>query len=276
MPVPTSMQDLSAAAASNSPQGSENVAPNLDNYLRSHAAIIRQTYSMASSSIASASTVDVAAADGESVQVTGSSTINSLGTGFAGCLRELRFSGAATLAASANIQGLPGSANITVAAGETMTFRCIAPGQWRLVSSSRLGESLGFTPVNKAGDTMTGALIFANDINEYIASSRAGYAYHWANLGNGGHALWDAANTRNAWVYNGASGGSNDFAGTLHESGSRVWTAATLNPANYSGTFNATNVTVSGNQVWHAGNSARVIVSATDPGGADGTVWVKP
>lgn len=273
MPVPTSMQDLSAAAASNSPQGSENVAPNLDNYLRAHAAIVRQTYALATSSIASASTTDVAAADGESVEITGAATINSLGTGFAGCVRELRFSGAVTLAASANIQGLPGSVNLTVAAGETAVFRCVSAGQWRFVGMSRV---LGFTPVNKAGDTMTGTLVVAHGSNEYLVSSRAGYAYHWANLGDGAHALWDGANSRNAWVYNGASGGSNDFAGTLHESGSRVWTAATLNPANYSGTFNATNVTVSGNQVWHAGNSARVIVSATDPGGADGTVWVQP
>ena len=240
MPVPTSMQDLSAAAASNSPQGSENVAPNLDNYLRSHAAIIRQTYSMASSSIASASTVDVAAADGESVDITGTATINSLGAGFSGCLRELRFSGAATLSASASIQGLPGSSNITVAAGETMTFRCIASGQWRMVAFSRLGESLGFTPVNKAGDTMTGSL------------SAPG-------LSVAGNSVWHSGNF--------SPSSKQDSLGftPVNKAGDTM-----------TGSLSATGFSVGGNQVWHAGNSARVIVSATDPGGADGTVWVQP
>lgn len=42
MPVPTSITDLSTTAASNSPAGADAVFPNLDDYLRAHAAFIAQ------------------------------------------------------------------------------------------------------------------------------------------------------------------------------------------------------------------------------------------
>ena len=41
MPVPTVITDLSATAASNSPAGGDAVFPDLDNYLRAHAGLIR-------------------------------------------------------------------------------------------------------------------------------------------------------------------------------------------------------------------------------------------
>ncbi len=44
MPVPSAITDLSVVAASNAPTGSEQVLPNLDNYLRAFAAFIRQNY----------------------------------------------------------------------------------------------------------------------------------------------------------------------------------------------------------------------------------------
>lgn len=67
MPVPNSMADLATLAGSNYPTGTEAIGNNLDNYVRSHAAIIRSTNALASASIAAASTTDVALADGESV-----------------------------------------------------------------------------------------------------------------------------------------------------------------------------------------------------------------
>ena len=42
MPVPTTIADLDPVAANNYPTGGESVGPNLDNYLRAHAAIMRQ------------------------------------------------------------------------------------------------------------------------------------------------------------------------------------------------------------------------------------------
>ena len=44
MPVPSSRTDLDTTAGNNSPTGSEAVFPNLDNYLRSAFAFIRQNY----------------------------------------------------------------------------------------------------------------------------------------------------------------------------------------------------------------------------------------
>jgi microcystin-dependent protein len=42
MPVPTTIADLDPVAANNYPTGSESVGPNLDDYLRAHAAILKQ------------------------------------------------------------------------------------------------------------------------------------------------------------------------------------------------------------------------------------------
>lgn len=42
MPVPSTIADLDPVAANNYPTGSESVGPNLDDYLRAHAAIIKQ------------------------------------------------------------------------------------------------------------------------------------------------------------------------------------------------------------------------------------------
>lgn len=177
MAVPNSMADLATLAGSNSPAGSEAIGNSLDNYLRAHAAIIRSTNALASATVAAASTTDIGSADGERVTVTGSASITSLGTGFAGARREVLFTGTPTLVHSANIF-LPSGVNITVVANDVLTFRCSAPGQWVLAASSRPTQIGGVTPsafiltllddadaataratlgaANKAGDTFTG------------------------------------------------------------------------------------------------------------------------
>lgn len=91
MPVPNTMADLATLASSNFPTGTEIIGNSLDNYIRAVSAILRSTNALASAVIASASTTDVATADAESVAISGSATITSLGTGFNGCRRELRF-----------------------------------------------------------------------------------------------------------------------------------------------------------------------------------------
>lgn len=54
MPVPNSVADLDPVAANNFPTGGESVGPNLDNYLRSHAAIIRQVSDAAAAALTAA------------------------------------------------------------------------------------------------------------------------------------------------------------------------------------------------------------------------------
>lgn len=150
MPVPNSMVDLAQLASSNYPTGTESIGNNLDNYLRSHGAIIRSTNAIASSSIAAASTTDIASADAESVVITGTSNINSFGSGFTGCYRELRFTQAATIKAGGNLI-LPNNEDIVTVANEIYSFRCIASGQWALAGGVR--DSGAF---RKTGGTTTG------------------------------------------------------------------------------------------------------------------------
>lgn len=159
MPVPNTMADLATLASSNFPTGTEAIGNSLDNYLRAIQAILRSTNAVASATIASASTVDLGSADAEYVTVTGTTTINSFGTGYPGCRREVKFSGVLTITASSNIV-LPSGASITTAAGDVLSFRCTSSGVWGLSGGWR---DIG--AVRKSGDTMTGSLSFQDGAN---------------------------------------------------------------------------------------------------------------
>jgi len=121
MPLPSSINDLSQTAGSNSPSGSE--APSLiDDYLRVYAAYIAQHRDgrgfALEASVASAATCDIGAANSLLVQITGTTGITSFGTTYSGP-RLVRFAGALTLTHSASLV-LPGAANITTAAGDAL------------------------------------------------------------------------------------------------------------------------------------------------------------
>lgn len=135
MPVPNSMADLAQLPSANFPTGTESIGNNLDNYIRSISAILRSTNAVASATIAAASTTDIGSADAEAVIVTGSGTINSFGTGFVGCRREVTFNGSVTITNSSNIV-LPAGTTFTTAAGDIHTYRCTSPGVWKLVGQS--------------------------------------------------------------------------------------------------------------------------------------------
>lgn len=199
MPVPNVMADLATLAASNSPAGTEIIGNNADNYLRSHAAIIRSMYAVSSSTISSASTTDLASSDGERVTVTGTTTITSFGTAYAGCLREVLFSGNLTIVHSSNIF-LPAATNIVTGVNDVFTFRCSAPGQWALVSAARpavgtIGGVSAFMAtvlddanqatalttlgaVAKTGDTMSASL-------SIVTTSASSRVNHQSSTGSG-------------------------------------------------------------------------------------------
>ncbi|WP_053068087.1 hypothetical protein [Vogesella sp. EB] len=179
MPIPDSIDDLDPSAANNSPGGSEPIGPNLDSYLRAHAAIIRQvsdaskvetqihgatskatpvdadelpiadsealfgrkklTFASlkawvkslvqagltmtgvlkfaAGGSIASAATVDLASATGNTVHITGTTGISAWAM-TAGQFMQVIFDGALTLAHHATNNNLQGGTTITTAAGD--------------------------------------------------------------------------------------------------------------------------------------------------------------
>lgn len=88
-------------------------------------------------SIASAATVDIGAQYTVAVEITGTTTITSLGANYNGP-RYLRFTGALTLTHNATTLNLPGSANITTAAGDTCTaYPNSASSGWNITSYQR-------------------------------------------------------------------------------------------------------------------------------------------
>ena len=91
------------------------------------------------SDIASAATTDIGASSGQYVEVTGTTTITSLGTIDAGVRRVVRFTGALTLTYNATSLILPGDANITTAADDCATFISLGSGNWICVDYQRGG-----------------------------------------------------------------------------------------------------------------------------------------
>lgn len=84
--------------------------------------------------IASGSTTDIGAATGNSVTVTGVTTISNFGTIQAGTRRLVTFSGVLTLTYNATSMILPTAANITTAAGDVGTFISLGSGNWKCAS----------------------------------------------------------------------------------------------------------------------------------------------
>jgi hypothetical protein len=80
--------------------------------------------------LASSATVDLGAAGGNYVNVTGTSTITSLGSGAAGIDVTVCFTGILTLTHNATSLILPTGANITTAAGDIARFISLGSGNW--------------------------------------------------------------------------------------------------------------------------------------------------
>lgn len=85
------------------------------------------------------------------MQITGTTTITSFGTSVSGLVRECRFAAALVITNSSAIV-LPGSVNITTAAGDIITFRSLGSGNWAYVSGTK-GAFLPLTGGAVAGAT---------------------------------------------------------------------------------------------------------------------------
>lgn len=96
--------------------------------------------------------MNIATADGEYLQVSGTTNISSFGAGFAGCYREVYFQSALTLQHNANLV-LPAGVNLTTAPGDVYSFRCTVSGVWILVSGARSNDPL---KANLASPALTG------------------------------------------------------------------------------------------------------------------------
>ena len=120
--------------------------------------------------IASAAAINLGAATGEYVVITGSVGISSLGTAQAGTERNVVFTGSLTLTHNATSLILPGGSNITTAAGDTATFRSEGSGNWRCTGyqPNINGLKLGGTAARITGDfsnaTLSNRVMFQTSV----------------------------------------------------------------------------------------------------------------
>lgn len=111
------------------------------------------------SDIASASSIDLGAATGNYVDITGTTTITSLGTADAGINRKVQFDGALTLTHDGTSLILPTGANITTAAGDTAEFVSLGSGNWKCLFYQRVDGTaiVPYTPT--AANALSGSVI---------------------------------------------------------------------------------------------------------------------
>lgn len=162
MPVPSAITDLSQTPGSNSPAGSESPAL-LDDYTRtvfSFIAKLRDGQGLSNPvDLASAATTDIGAQTSPIVRITGTTTITSFGTNYAGH-RFLTFAGALTLTHNATSLILPGGANITTASGDCAIAvpNAATPNGWRVIAYQKANGGAVTVDLSVA----TGALGIAN------------------------------------------------------------------------------------------------------------------
>lgn len=134
------------AASNNIDIGGANIAEGcapsgINNALRELARQVRRAIANQGSDIASASSIDLGAAAGQYVKVTGATAITSLGTVNAGVMRWIEFTGNLTLTHNATSLKLPGSVNIATTSGDVASFVSLGGGNWKC---------LGFFPMSGA------------------------------------------------------------------------------------------------------------------------------
>jgi hypothetical protein len=139
MPIPSTIESLSTTVASNGPSGSDqrNTA---DDGLRTAYAFIRMLVTQGSD-VASASSI-TPASTGAVFDITGTTAITALSStnSWDGRRVLLQFDGILTLTHSSNL-ALPGSANITTAAGDVAEFVQRGSGAWRCIYYTRADGS---------------------------------------------------------------------------------------------------------------------------------------
>ena len=117
--------------------------------------------------IASSSTCDIGAANGNLIHITGTTTINSFGTIQAGTERTLVFDTALTIATSTNIV-LPNSLSISTSTNDIAIFRSEGSGVWRLVTYQvNSGAAITYSPTYTGFSTPP-----SGGINKYILNGK--------------------------------------------------------------------------------------------------------
>lgn len=135
--------------------------------------------------ITSASSIDIGAASGDLVHITGTTTITALGTVTAGVERTLVFDGILTLTHNATSLKLFGGANIVTAAGDVVRVRSEGSGNWRQVGGGRVSGkawvAIGSSDLPAATTSAQGAVELSTDA-EALAMTDTQRAVTPANL----------------------------------------------------------------------------------------------
>lgn len=139
MAIPSSITDLDTNEAMNSPAGSDNVGGTLDNFLRSHAAIIRRQFSKGADINSASTTVlppDCSFANVKKV----ASTINGFSDNFNGRIVYLKFDAGITLAHSSALM-MPAGVSVVTEANDIVCFMNESPGAWKCLSYPRYTDA---------------------------------------------------------------------------------------------------------------------------------------
>jgi microcystin-dependent protein len=138
--VSATLAAWSSTTASNNPSGGTTVGTGLDDNLREIQGVVVRGLSHKGSDIASAASTDIGAVEGLYHDITGTTTITSLGTVRAGILKVLKFEGALTLTHNATSLILPGGTSILTVDGDIGVFLSEGSGNWRCVSYTSVGR----------------------------------------------------------------------------------------------------------------------------------------
>lgn len=112
--------------------------------------------------IASATTTDLSTVAGNSVTVTGTTTITGFGTVQAGTVMHLTFSGILTLTHNGTSLILPSSANITTAAGDVATMVSLGSGNWKCLNYTRANGTTLVLAGGGSGSATNGQVLTAD------------------------------------------------------------------------------------------------------------------
>lgn len=116
--------------------------------------------------VASAATTDIWANDGNTLHITGTTTITSFGTApQAGAWRKVIFDGALTLTHAASLS-LPGSANITTAADDIAFVYADTTTQFDVLYFKKDGGAIA----TGAASTLTGTVLASNVVTSSLTS----------------------------------------------------------------------------------------------------------
>jgi hypothetical protein len=180
--------------------------------------------------IASATTTDLGAANGNYGDVTGTTTITGLGTIQAGTERTVTFTGILTLTHNATSLILPTAANITTAAGDTAIFRSRGSGNWKCVNYTRAdGTALSAsvsTTVSAIRQTVSAGPVDTAGLPTFLPSTSANLNITSQNISSSAPFAVTAA---------GGSSNSTGYASdTIGVSTSNLtWTGCTASNTNY-------------------------------------------